>query len=153
MPIKHGAYSDGIVSERAAQVRRELDWMPWLADEDPATVSRYCRAEAQAELLSEYFYAGFDQEGGTVTPMSFDTVARAENTAARLATELGLSLLGRRRRCDELAKRYLDGGRTDSECLDRLVAFALGEVVRTAEMGAEERALLLKRLADLVPAP
>ena len=127
--------------------------MPWLADEDPATVSRYCRAEARAELLSEYFYAGFDQEGGTVPLVLFDTVTRAENRAERLATELGLSLAGRRRRCQDLAKRYLDGGRTDSECLDRLVAFALGEVVRTGEMAAEERGLLLKRLDDLVPPP
>ena len=63
MPIKHGAYSDRVVSERAVQVRRELDWMPWLADEDPSTLSRYCRAEARAELLSEYFFADFKQEG------------------------------------------------------------------------------------------
>ena len=83
--------------------------------------------------------------------MLFDAVTRAENRAERLATELGLNLSGRRRRCNDLAKRYLDGGQTDSECLDRLVAFALGEVVRTAEMAAEERRLLLERLGDLVP--
>ncbi|MGA3218733.1 MAG: hypothetical protein ABSE77_06605 [Acidimicrobiales bacterium] len=151
MPIKHGAYSDRVVSERAAQVRRELDWMPWLADEDPSTLSCYCRAEARAQLLSEYFFADFEQEAGTVPLVLFDAVARAENRAERLATELGLNLLGRRRRCNDLAKRYIDGGRTDSECLDRLVAFALGEVVRTGEMDADERRLLLDRLGDVVP--
>jgi hypothetical protein len=151
MPIKHGAYSERVISERAAHVRRELDWMPWLADEDPSTISRYCRAEARAELLSEFFFAGFEQEGGTVPLELWDAVTRAESRAERLATELGLSLLGRRRRCTDLAKRYVDGGQTDTECLDRLVAFALGEVVRTGEMAVDERRLLLKRLGDLVP--
>jgi hypothetical protein len=63
MPVKHGAYSERLVSAAAAEVRDEvLAEAPWIEDSDPR-LARLCRAIARPKH-AERLDPSTDSRGG-----------------------------------------------------------------------------------------
>ncbi len=97
--LTHGAYSESVVTERAAQVTHNLFALaPWLAD-DPIyviPVARFCRVEARSQLLAEAIAEkGADKGILTVGARMIEAAAATDRLAAKLGDDLGLSPLGK----------------------------------------------------------
>jgi hypothetical protein len=84
--LRHGAYSDRVVGERAEVVRQELlERTPALADPEQAVlVGLLARAQAREEIGHEAF------ESGHVNARLLEAVSAASRVAKELADSLGL---------------------------------------------------------------
>jgi hypothetical protein len=96
-PVKHGAYSDAILSTVASEVAEVLiAQCPWVLDLDQVAIEQYCRVEARVRLLTDYMYEIIEEKGpGKVPPYIWGEITRAETNAFRRADSLGLSPEGR----------------------------------------------------------
>ncbi len=107
--VRHGGFSDRLVSERAKQVRALLfENYPYLADDVFAeALERYCRAEARAQMLHEWIMAvvegsvevaprnGRPRTGvEAVPPYLWSEASRAEANAQKFGQDIGLDPIG-----------------------------------------------------------
>ena len=96
-PTRHGAYSDAIVGEHAAQVLEELVGMyPQVAFMPSRAIERYCLAEARLDQMYEAMSERFDEIGVLETmketPTLMAEIAKSEQISLNYAKELGLTV-------------------------------------------------------------
>lgn len=95
--LKHGAFSDRIITEKANHIRNLLlDSYPYLADETFAeAVHRYCRAEARALLLHDFIMDKAETKGvESVKPYLWAEVRGADALAQKCGSDCGLDPAG-----------------------------------------------------------
>jgi hypothetical protein len=109
MAVRHGAWSDRLVSARAQTVLAELiDAYPWLEEADVVVLDVLVKAKARYDALDEYAAAviegraqahprkGFPSTGPEAVPDKVLTaLARTENTIIAAAGKLGLTATDR----------------------------------------------------------
>ncbi len=102
--VKHGAFSDAIVSAHAEEVRGALvELAPWVVESDRAAVERYCRAEGRARILHDYcMKVSLDRGVESVPAYLWGEASRAEANAAKFGSDLGLDPAGRARLAKDL---------------------------------------------------
>jgi hypothetical protein len=112
---RHGAFSDRMIEERAAEIRAYLlGSFPYLAEDTFAeAMIRYCRAEARARMLHEYVMGLAERDGvEAVRPYLWTETSRAESNAQKFAQDLGLDPMGHARIARELGwAKQLAAGR------------------------------------------
>jgi hypothetical protein len=96
--VKHGAFSDAIVSAEAVAFRAalvaECSWI--LEGADDVAIEQFCRAEARATLLHNHVMTVAQELGvEAVRPYLWAEVRRADLNAFRCTDRLGLSPLAR----------------------------------------------------------
>lgn len=98
--LKHGAYSDLAIAERAELVHADLLAVAPYLDEArfaPALV-RYLRAAARESLLDEYVQRVCAEQGaGAVPARVWEQATAAARLAAKLGSDLGLDPIGHAR--------------------------------------------------------
>jgi hypothetical protein len=99
--LRHGAYSDQVIEQRAELVRHQLfDLAPWLA-QDPTfvvAVARFVRVEARSQLLAEAIATKAEKSGIlSVGARMLEAATSTDRLAAKLGDDLGLSPLGKAR--------------------------------------------------------
>jgi hypothetical protein len=95
--LKHGAFSDRVISEHAAQIRELLlANYPYLGDLIfVEAIERYSRAEARAELLHTFIMETAAAEGvNAVRAYLWSEATRADALAAKCGSDLGLDPRG-----------------------------------------------------------
>jgi hypothetical protein len=95
--VRHGAYSDRIITEKADHIRGLLlSSYPYLADETfSEAVLRYCRAEARAVLLHDYVMEKAETKGvEAVKPYLWSEVRGADALAQKCGSDCGLDPAG-----------------------------------------------------------
>ena len=95
--LKHGAFSERIISEHAAQIRALLlDRYEYLGDlVFLEALERYCRAEARAQLLHAFVMETAATEGvNAVRAYLWSEATRADALAAKTGSDLGLDPRG-----------------------------------------------------------
>jgi len=98
--VRHGAFSERLVSERAIRIRDALlAAYPYLADEVfVEALERYTRAEARAVMLHEHVTTVSAEQGvEAVKPYLWSEATRAEANAQRFAQDCGLDPAGHAR--------------------------------------------------------
>ena len=98
--VRHGAFSNRLVGEKALQVRELLyERYPYLADDAfVEALERYCRAEARAVMLHDYVTEKAETEGVEAVPAYLWAEARgADANAARFGQDCGLDPTGHAR--------------------------------------------------------
>jgi hypothetical protein len=98
--VRHGADSDRVVAARARLVKAGvLEQAPWLDEPIFANaVERYCRAEARAQLLSDWIFSVAEQKGpAKVAVRLWESAVASDRAASQLAAELGITPLSRAR--------------------------------------------------------
>ena len=95
--VRHGAFSDRMVSARSAVVHAELvEACPWVIDTDAVAVDTWCRVRARFLMLSEYVETVVEQGGvGDVRPYLWSELARCETNLMKATESLGLDPAGR----------------------------------------------------------
>jgi hypothetical protein len=96
--LKHGAYSERSIAERAELVRPLLyEVCPWLhPTQDVIAVNRFLRAESRALILHDYITGLVDGKGAQAVPQRvWEQATAADNLAAKLGSALGLDPTGR----------------------------------------------------------
>ena len=112
--VRHGAYSERAIAERAEQVHGELlEHAPYLAEPRfiPA-VNRYLHAASREALLDEYIQRLSAEKGaGAVPARVWEQATAAARLAAKLGSDLGLDPIGhaRIRALSAGAEATLDG--------------------------------------------
>lgn len=95
--VRHGAYSERAIAERAEQVHGELlEHAPYLNEQRffPA-VSRYLHAASREALLDDHIRQVCDEQGaGAVPARVWEQVTAAARLAAKLGSDLGLDPIG-----------------------------------------------------------
>jgi hypothetical protein len=127
--VVHGAHRDTLVVQRQAEELHALysERYPFIDDYDVAQVRRMCREEVRAHLLHEYIEEVCDgrREGRVprgssapltgieaVPPYLWTEASRANQTAAKLAQDLGLDPTGRYKLLKDAGwAKHLAGGR------------------------------------------
>lgn len=132
--LRHGAYSERAIAERAEQVHEELlTFAPYLDEPRflPA-VQRYLSAAAREALLDEHIVTVCSENGpGAVPARVWEQCTAAARLAAKLGDDLGLSPIGHAR------IRALSAGADSSEATASL-----------AELGAAGRRARLAGAVD-----
>jgi hypothetical protein len=98
--LVHGANSPRVVEAVARIVESKVvEQAPWLVEPIFGdSLARYCRAEARARLLSEHILNLCETAGAHKVPQKlWDSASTADNTASKMATELGITPLARAR--------------------------------------------------------
>ena len=98
--VRHGAFSNRLVGEKASEVRELLfERYPYLAEETfVEALQRYCRAEARAVMLHNYVVEKAETEGVDAVPAYLWAEARgADANAARFGQDCGLDPTGHAR--------------------------------------------------------
>jgi hypothetical protein len=98
--VRHGAFSDRIIGERALEIRELLlDRYPYLADDAfTEALYRYTRAEARAVILHNYIMEKLETEGvEAVRPYLWAEVRGADLLAQKCGTDCGVDPAGHAR--------------------------------------------------------
>lgn len=98
--VKHGAFSDRVIDERAKDVLAKLEEIaPHLAQPlFDAALRRYLRVEARALLVSDHIFKVVEESGvEAVRPYLWDVATRADTLAQKAAQDLGLDPAGHAR--------------------------------------------------------
>lgn len=135
---RHGGFGQQRVSEVAAELHRELlEACPWVTNLDGEAVDRYLRAESRSRLLHAHVLRVTAEKGlDAVKPYLWGEVTKAENNAARFASDLGLDPAGRAR----LARDFGGGA----------AGFASGDLKSLAAEGRRLRLAAERRTTDAV---
>lgn len=97
LSLRHGAYSERAIAERAELVHGELlEHAPYLAEMRFApAVARYLHAASREALLDEHIRQVCDEQGaGAVPARVWEQVTAAARLAAKLGSDLGLDPIG-----------------------------------------------------------
>jgi hypothetical protein len=100
LSVRHGAFSDRIIGERALEIRDLLlDRYPYLAyDAFMEAVYRYTRAEARAVILHTYIMQKLEAEGvEAVRPYLWAEARGADALAQKCGQDCGLDPAGHAR--------------------------------------------------------
>lgn len=114
--VKHGAYSERIVNERALDVLRRLqetDDCKWLADVDAVQLDTWLKARARYELLDEGIWRVAGERGIEEVPdRLLRSMTAQERNLMSLTQDLGLDPTGRARLLKDLglAKQFMREG-------------------------------------------
>jgi hypothetical protein len=94
MALRHGAYSEQAIAERAEQVHAALlDYLPWCADPRySVSLQRYSQAAAREALAHEALMAS-----PKVSPRLLEAATAAARLAWQMADQLGLTPAGHAR--------------------------------------------------------
>ena len=98
--LRHGAYSERAIAERAEQVHATLlEVAPWLAEQHFApAVARYLRAASREALLDNHIAELAAEHGaGKVSSRTWEQATAATRLAAKLGQDLGLDPIGHAR--------------------------------------------------------
>jgi phage terminase small subunit len=96
----HGASSPRVVEAVAKVVRSEVvEQAPWIVEPLYGdSLERYARAEARSRLLTDHILRVSEEEDPSKIPVRlWESASAADNTAAKLATDLGITPLARAR--------------------------------------------------------
>lgn len=99
--VKHGAYSERAIAEKAATIRDALyETASWLdPDRDGLAVARFLRVEARCLLLQAAIEKQSAERGGPdkVSMRLYEQATSSDRLAGQLGSVLGLDPLGRAR--------------------------------------------------------
>lgn len=95
--VRHGAFSDRMISAKAAEIHDQLlDACPWIVDTDATAVELWCRVRARHQMLADYVEQVAETEGvGAVRPYLWAELGRAETNLMKATESLGLDPAGR----------------------------------------------------------
>jgi hypothetical protein len=98
--LKHGAYSERVIAQRAVEVHKALlDCAPYLSEPKflPA-VNRYLQAAAREALLHDHIVSVSEATGaGAVPSRVWEQATAVARLAAKLGSDLGLDPIGHAR--------------------------------------------------------
>ncbi len=133
LAVKHGAYSERAIAEKAVAIREGLYAVaPWLSgDSDVIAVARFLRVEARSLLLQAAIEKQAAERGGPdkVSAKLYEQATASDRLAAQLGSVLGLDPLGRARLQQQAA------GAAEAERQVRSLAEIADEINGTAEDG------------------
>ncbi len=111
--LKHGAFSEQILSARAAELHEDLiarcgDYLQFIGADD-MEIEKLCRVNARRHILFEYIHDVGETEGIlNVKPYLWSEFNKALSKGLRLANSQGLSPAGRMKILAERARRGTD---------------------------------------------
>jgi hypothetical protein len=138
LSIRHGAFSERVISAAGLQIREALQARyPYLADDSfVEAIERYCRAEARAQLLHWHILTKVEEEGvDSVRPYLWTEATRAEANAQKFGADCGLDAAGHARIARDL------GLATNVR--------QLANASKSAALASTGRAIREERLAEL----
>ncbi|MDA8289954.1 MAG: hypothetical protein M0014_16185 [Actinomycetota bacterium] len=133
LAVRHGARSERLVSERAAQVLDELrETYAWLIDADVVVLDVLCRAKARHDALADYVEGviegtveayprkGFPQTGIEAVPdRTWQQLSRETRTIIDAAAKLGFTATDRAQLMKDTGMARHFGGERVAQLVER----------------------------------